>query len=92
MPSSILQQQDSPKMSKPIPKNVQPQPSPPAQKKPKKQFDQDSQDTYRQELGENIEMPKITSNTEMRNTTMSPPKLFNDRGKDKLSESVGYNQ
>lgn len=47
--------------------------------------EEDSFDTYNQELGDDTSIPKIT-HTEMRQTTTSPPRLI---FRDKLSESVG---
>jgi hypothetical protein len=66
--------------------------APSPRNKPKKQFDEDSQDTYQQELGEVVEMPKITGGSGgLRSTTLAPPKPFAGR-KEKLSESVGFHQ
>lgn len=90
-----LERLDIVRIEKPSPEKLASQliHSPPSpQNRLKKQFDEDSQDTYQQELGEVVEMPKITSNTNgLRSTTLASPKLFVDR-KEKLSESVGHKQ
>lgn len=60
--------------------------------KKRKHFDEESQDTYQQELGETVEMPKITTGSGgLRSTTLAPPKLYAER-KEKLSESLGFQQ